>query len=188
MNVFVIDSVTSDPNYTSINFSKKTPSQEYIDHADDILSILKDHCTPVFAHVVEYKLEDPYTSTTNHRNFNKSLRHVINNIDKIDAIYVGVTYYSNDRELVDETEKLINKIGKPVICPAENNKTERDKYKDALYLSPSGDNPLVKYICSIENSWPNCTAFKGTQGSEKHKKKEYTSRLAAMYITQLSVQ
>lgn len=191
MNVLVIDSVTSNTEYKSINFTKKEASREYIEHADDILSILKGVGSIVFANVVEYKLDDPYTSINNHKNLNKVLRYVVDNIEEdesFDAIYVGVSYYNGNKTLAEETDKLINKIGIPIICPAENNKKERDKYKNALYLSPSGDNPMVKYICSIENSWPNCLAFKGTQGSEKQKKQEYSSRLAAMYILTLNRQ
>lgn len=187
MKVFVIDSLTSNKNYTSVNFTNNKPTSDYIDHADDVLSILKRYCEPTFAHVTEDSEEDPYVSRKNHEYFNKALEYAIRD-GSFDAIYAGLSFYIYDaesRKLAEKTNELINKLKIPVVCPAENNKAERDKYKDALYLSPSGDNPAVKYICSVKNSWPGCTAFKGTQGSEKRKKEEYSSRLAAMYIVKL---
>ena len=41
MKVLVIDSTTSNTNHTSLNFSRKTPSKEYVKHADEVLEILE---------------------------------------------------------------------------------------------------------------------------------------------------
>lgn len=185
MKVLVIDSTTSNTNHTSLNFSRKNPSKEYIKHADEVLEILeyyvKKKVKYTAVHIAK-NLAMPYTCEETHDNLNSVLNWALT--QNYCAVYLGITICSKNNKKIEETEKLINLLGIPIICPSENNKEERDSYVGFTYC-PSPQNIFVEYVSSIKNSWEYAVAIKGRTGSEKEKNEEYTSKLSALYLADL---
>ena len=190
IKILVIDSITSKPEYTSLNFSSKKPTREYIEHTDDVLDIIQENLnvppetvTFTTVHVAE-NLSEPYTCGKTHDNLNAVLLWAYTNKghNKFTAIYLGISIFSEEQDKINQTEILVNLLGIPIICPAENKESEI--ISDMTYC-PSKSNGWVRYVCSIKNSWSGCVAIEGRKGNEKQRKSEYSSKLSAIYLAEL---
>ena len=189
IKILVIDSITSKSKYTSLNFSSKKPTPDYIEHTDDVLGIIEENInippktiTFTTVHIAE-NLSEPYTCGKTHDNLNAVLLWAYSNKEhKFTAIYLGISIFSVEQDKMNKTEILVNLLGIPIICPAENKKSE---IKSDMAYCPSKSNGWVRYVCSIKNSWDGCVAIEGRKGNEKQRKSEYSSKLSAIYLAEL---
>ena len=183
MKILVVDSIPSSGRVNAISFTKEKPSSEYRDHASHTLEVFKQilpQAKLVFCNIADNQGDDYYSCLENHKNFNKALQWAEDR--DFDAIYAQVQFHCPkhaDKGLARKhsraacvTSKCIEKLGIPVVCPAEN---DGDEILDFPF-SPTLEE--AEYVSSAHNRRVGTTVV-------RCRKWKYTSELAVVRLGQL---